>query len=286
MKPGFFVSMAAIATVAAVVSLTPVSAAGQTEKKKNGIRREPRTGSRTSRDIGFRKDPPGRSTFPTYTLEGGHPFDERQTAMCRQRMAAEGQAQQWARALKAHERRGGPAVRQNSLPALGAREAAGEPGGPHPPDQAGANRRPSACHLAGVPRHDLLEATLRLFRPLVTWCCCKEFGQRRASSRWRAPASRRKHPTVAGRFARPLGRQHADRRNDQYHRQVVRPSSGISTASRAGGRALLVRQAQHDSLRGHDRGPESVYTPLDNRSHPGAEHGTRVRAIGRGMYRG
>jgi hypothetical protein len=29
-----------------------------------------------------------------------------------------------------------------------------------------------------------------------------------------------------------------------------------------------------------------VFTTLDNRSHPGAEHRTRVRAIGRGMYRG
>jgi hypothetical protein len=145
MKPGFFVSMAAIATVAAVVSLTPVSAVGQTWNP-------PRTpdGQPDIQGYWVPQGPTGGMTFPTYTLEGGHPFDERQTAIAGEN-AAGANAQQWARALKAQSVVVDPptgkipyqpwafAKRQENLEAH-----------THPtkPEQIDGRAR---CHLAGVP---------------------------------------------------------------------------------------------------------------------------------------
>jgi len=145
MKPGFFVSMAVIATVAAVASLTPVSAAGQTWNP-------PRTpdGQPDIQGYWIPQGPTGGMTFPTYTLEGGHPFDERQTAIAGEN-AAGANAQQWARALKAQSVVVDPPTgripyqpwalekRQENLAAH-----------THPtrPEQIDGRAR---CHLAGVP---------------------------------------------------------------------------------------------------------------------------------------
>jgi hypothetical protein len=145
MKPGFFVSMAAIVTVAAVASLTPVSAAGQTWNP-------PRTpdGQPDIQGYWIPQGPTGGMTFPTYTLEGGHPFDERQTAIAGEN-AAGANAQQWARALKAQSVVVDPPTgripyqpwalekRQENLAAH-----------THPtkPEQIDGRAR---CHLAGVP---------------------------------------------------------------------------------------------------------------------------------------
>ena len=145
MKPGFFVSMAAFATVAAVVSLTPVSAAGQTWNP-------PRTpdGQPDIQGYWVPQGPTGGMTFPTYTLEGGHPFDERQTAIAGEN-AAGANAQQWSRALKAQSVVVDPPTGKIPYqPWAFARRQENLEAHTHPtkPEQIDGRAR---CYLAGVP---------------------------------------------------------------------------------------------------------------------------------------
>src|SRR6185436_17958787 len=102
MKTGCFASMAAIASVAAVVSLAPVSVAGQTPAAAARTWNPPRTpdGQPDIQGYWIPQGPTPAMTFPTYTLEGGHPFDEEQTVIAGAN-AAGANAQQWSRALKA-----------------------------------------------------------------------------------------------------------------------------------------------------------------------------------------
>ena len=145
MKPGFFVSMAAIVTVAAVASLTPVSAAGQTWNP-------PRTpdGQPDIQGYWVPQGPTGGMTFPTYTLEGGHPFDERQTAIAGEN-AAGANAQQWSRALKAQSVVVDPPTGKIPYqPWALARRQENLAAHTHPtkPEQIDGRAR---CYLAGVP---------------------------------------------------------------------------------------------------------------------------------------
>jgi hypothetical protein len=145
MKPGFFVSMAAIATVAAVVSLTPGSAAGQNWNP-------PRTpdGQPDIQGYWVPQGPTGGMTFPTYTLEGGHPFDERQTAIAGEN-AAGANAQQWSRALKAQSVVVDPPTGKIPYqPWAFARRQENLEAHTHPtkPEQIDGRAR---CYLAGVP---------------------------------------------------------------------------------------------------------------------------------------
>ena len=145
MKPGFYVSMAAIATVAAVASLTPVSAAGQTWNP-------PRTpdGQPDIQGYWVPQGPTGGMTFPTYTLEGGHPFDERQTAIAGEN-AAGANAQQWSRALKAQSVVVDPPTGKIPYqPWAFARRQENLEAHTHPtkPEQIDGRAR---CYLAGVP---------------------------------------------------------------------------------------------------------------------------------------
>ena len=102
MKIGLCVSMAAMATVAAIVSLAPVSAAGQAPTASARTWNPPRTpdGQPDIQGYWIPRGPTAAMTFPTYTLEGGDPFDERQAAIAGAN-AAGANAQQWTRALEA-----------------------------------------------------------------------------------------------------------------------------------------------------------------------------------------
>ena len=83
MKTGFFVSMAAMATAVAVVSLAPVSAAGQTPTAVARTWTPPRTpdGQPDIQGFWISGGPTAAPTFATYTLEGGDLYDERQTSL-------------------------------------------------------------------------------------------------------------------------------------------------------------------------------------------------------------
>jgi hypothetical protein len=102
MTTGFFASMAAIASVSAVLTLAPVSAPGQTPKAAAQTWNPPRTpdGQPDIQGYWIPQGPTAAMTFPTYTLEGGHPFDEEQTVIAGAN-AAGANAQQWSRALEA-----------------------------------------------------------------------------------------------------------------------------------------------------------------------------------------
>jgi hypothetical protein len=102
MKTGFFASMAAMASVAGMVSLAPVSVAGQPPKAAAQTWTPPRTPDGQPDIQGYWSPlgPTAAMTFPTYTLEGGQPFDEEQTRIAGAN-AAGANAQQWSRALKA-----------------------------------------------------------------------------------------------------------------------------------------------------------------------------------------
>ena len=111
MKTGCFVSMAAMATVVAIVSLAPVSAAGQTTTAVPQTWNPPRTpdGQPDVQGYWMSQGPTAAPTFPTYTLEGGHLFDKRKAVH-----------EQWEQASEAHS-----VVGENSLPAVGVGQAAG-----------------------------------------------------------------------------------------------------------------------------------------------------------------
>ena len=82
MKTGFFVSMAAMATVVAVVSSrVPVSAAGQTPTAVAQTWNPSRTpdGQPDIQGHWITGGPTAAPAFPTYTLEGGDLYDKRQT---------------------------------------------------------------------------------------------------------------------------------------------------------------------------------------------------------------
>jgi hypothetical protein len=152
MKTGFFASMAAIASVSVVLTLASVSVAGQTPKATAQTWNPPRTpdGQPDIQGYWIPQGPTAAMTFPTYTLEGGHPFDEEQTVIAGAN-AAGANAQQWSRALKAQSVVIDPpsgkipyqpwalAKRQETLAAH-----------THPtkPEQIDGRAR---CYLAGVP---------------------------------------------------------------------------------------------------------------------------------------
>ena len=152
MKTGFFASMAAIASVAAVVSLAPVSVAGQTPTAAARTWNPPRTpdGQPDIQGYWIPQGPTAAMTFPTYTLEGGHPFDEEQTVIAGAN-AAGANAQQWSRALKAQSVVIDPP--SGKIPyqpwALARRqETLAAHTHPTKPEQIDGRAR---CYLAGVP---------------------------------------------------------------------------------------------------------------------------------------
>ena len=152
MKTGFFASMAAMASVAGMVSLAPVSAAGQTPPAAARTWNPPRTpdGQPDIQGYWIPQGPTTAMTFPTYTLEGGDPFDEEQTVIAGAN-AAGANAQQWSRALKAQSVVIDPP--SGKIPyqpwALARRqETLAAHTHPTKPEQIDGRAR---CYLAGVP---------------------------------------------------------------------------------------------------------------------------------------
>ena len=121
-------------------------------------------------------------TFPTYTLEGGHPFDEEQTVIAGAN-AAGANAQQWSRALKAQSVVIDPpsgkipyqpwalAKRQETLAAH-----------THPTKPEHIDGR-ARCYLAGVPGTTYGGDSQIVQTPGYV-VLLQEFGHAPASSRW------------------------------------------------------------------------------------------------------
>ena len=151
MKTGFFASMVAIATVAAV-SLAPVSVAGQAPTAAARTWNPPRTpdGQPDIQGYWIPRGPTPAMTFPTYTLEGGQPFDEEQAVIAGAN-AAGANAQQWSRALEAKSVViDPPSGRIPYQPWAMAKRQENLAAHTHPtkPEQIDGRAR---CYLAGVP---------------------------------------------------------------------------------------------------------------------------------------
>jgi len=149
MKGGCIVSMAAMATVVTVVSLAPVSAAGQTPTAEAQTWTPPRTPDGQPDIQGYwnARGPTAAPTFATYTLEGGDVFDKRQTVV-----AGAVPEEQWARALEARSVVVDPP--SGKIPyqpwALAKRQERVEfHAHPTKPDHIDGRAR---CYLPGVPR--------------------------------------------------------------------------------------------------------------------------------------
>lgn len=145
MKGGCIVSMAAMATSVAVVSLASVSAAGQTPTAVAQTRtwNPPRTpdGQPDMQGYWVTQGPTAAPIFPTYTLEGGRLFDKRKAVH-----------EQWEQAAEAHSVVvDPPSGRIPYQPWASAKRQEYFEAHTHPTKPEHIDGR-AHCHLPGVPR--------------------------------------------------------------------------------------------------------------------------------------
>ena len=99
----------------------------------------------------------------------------------------------------------------------------------------------------------------------------------------RTSARRSEHPPVVRRLARPMGRRHARRRHDQFHRQGELQRIHCRAASH---RALHPRRRGHGEIRIHDRRSDDVHEEVDRGDSDGADRRADLRVrVSRGELR-